>query len=66
MATKIEHAIKAVEVRIADFKNPGGYLDAEWYVKCAAKVDVLEEILSVLQELKNEPFDVVPGRKSVV
>ena len=35
----------------ADFRNPGNYLEEEWYVKCAAKVEVLDDMISRIESM---------------
>jgi len=52
MASKIDQAIAFVESRLEDYQNPGSYQEQEWYDKCAAKADILEEVLYRLQQIK--------------
>ena len=54
MAKKIDRAIEYVKSRIDDYSNPGAYQEKEWYEKCEAKVDILEEVLSTLESIKND------------
>lgn len=49
---KIDQAIEYIESRLDDYKNPGTYQEAEYYAKCEAKADILEEVLSRLQSIK--------------
>jgi len=49
---KIDKAIEYVKSRLDDYNHPGAYHEAEWYVKCEAKADILEEVLSTLERIK--------------
>lgn len=49
---KIDKAIEYVKSRLGDYQNPGSYQEAEWYIKCDAKADILEEVLSRLEGIK--------------
>ena len=50
--TKIEKAIASVKFEIDYYSKPGGYQDEEYYVRCRAKVDILEEILCRLEDIQ--------------
>ncbi|HET8688503.1 MAG TPA: hypothetical protein VFM18_17970 [Methanosarcina sp.] len=52
---KLDKAIAIVKAEIECFDNPGAYHEEEYYVRCRAKVDVLEDVLHYLEELKKEP-----------
>ena len=32
------------------YKNPGGYQDAEYYIKCDAKVDAYEDAINIVKK----------------
>lgn len=49
---KIDQAIEFVKSRLEDYQNPGSYQEAEWYARCDAKADILEEVLSRLESIK--------------
>ena len=44
--------IREVQNRIFDYQNPGSYLDDDYYIRCDAKADILEEVLSSLLDLQ--------------
>ena len=50
--TKLERAIAAIEFEIEYYSSPGGYQEEEYYVRCKAKVDILEEILYTLRGIQ--------------
>lgn len=52
MTRKIDKAIEFVKYRIDDYSRPGSYQEEEWYAKCEAKVDILEEVLYRLEQIK--------------
>jgi len=52
VAKKIDKAIEYVKSRIDDYAHPGSYQEQEWYAKCEAKVDILEEVLARLEQIK--------------
>ena len=49
--SKIKEMIEFVEFEIKMYDNPGSYQDPEYYTKCSAKVDVLEDVLYRLKEM---------------
>ncbi len=54
MCNKIEKAIRYVEMELEFVKNPGTYCDSEYYVRCAAKADILEDVLAYLKKVKED------------
>jgi len=47
--TKINLAIANVEELLAGYQNPGTYQDTEYYIRAAAKADILEDVLCYLK-----------------
>lgn len=31
------------------YEDPGSYCESEWYVKCAAKADILRDMISTIE-----------------
>ena len=52
--SKLDELIKKVEYDVNDFKHPCNYENDSYYVKCEAKLDYAEEILSRLKDIKAE------------
>ena len=50
--SKINKAIEYVEMLLEDYKNPGTYCGVEYYERCRAKADVLEDVLTQLKAIK--------------
>lgn len=50
--SEIDQAIDFVKTEIDCFRNPGGYMDREYYIRCEAKVDILEDVLYRLEKIK--------------
>lgn len=48
----VKDLIERVEEDLRDFTNPQPYEADEYYLKCRAKADYAEEILSLLKEIK--------------
>lgn len=38
-----------------DYNDPGGYMEEEWYIKCAAKVDVLDDMINLIEYRMRNP-----------
>ncbi len=52
--SKIKEMIKYVEAEIASYSDPGAYQPDEYYIRCSAKVDILEDVLyNLTQKLKD-------------
>lgn len=49
---KIDQAIEYVETELGFVKNPGGYMDSEYYIRCSAKEDILADVLYRLKQIK--------------
>lgn len=49
---KIDQAIEHVETELEFVRNPGSYQDPEYYVRCKAQVDILEDVLYRLKQIK--------------
>jgi hypothetical protein len=45
----IDQVLDMLRSRVKDYKEPGRYMEEEWYVKCAAKVEVLEDVISDIE-----------------
>jgi len=45
--------ITELQQRQEDFKNPGSYMEDEWYVKCQAKAEAFEEAILIIKFLAN-------------
>jgi len=52
VAKKIDKAIEYVKSRLDDYSHPGSYQEQEWYAKCEAKSEILEEVLHRLEQIK--------------
>ncbi len=52
--SKIKRMIEYVEGEIKSYSDPGPYNPEEYYIKCDAKVDILEDVLYNLQKLLKE------------
>jgi len=50
--TKIDQAIEYVKMELGFVKDPIGYQEAEYYVSCRAKEDILEDVLYRLEQIK--------------
>jgi len=40
----VDQILDVLRSRVKNYEDPGAYMEEEWYIKCAAKVDVLSEI----------------------
>ena len=49
---EIDQAIEYVEGLLEEYQNPMSYCEAEYYERCRAKADVLEDVLQTLQTIK--------------
>lgn len=49
---KIDQAIKEVRDLIEEYSSPMTYQESEYYERCRAKVDVLEDLLHTLERIK--------------
>jgi len=49
---KIDRAIAFVEQELKYVSDPGEGMDSEYYIKCAAKEDILDEVLYRLEQIK--------------
>jgi hypothetical protein len=45
----VEEILELLRSRKADYEDPGAYLDEMWYIKCAAKVDVLDDVIDTIE-----------------
>ena len=52
MKTKKEKIIEALEEQRESYSKPGGYMEEEWYVKCAAKAEAFEEAIDIVKNCK--------------
>ena len=53
--SKIDDAIEYVTTELAYAKNPGTYMDEEYYIRCSAKADILDDVLYRLIQLRDDP-----------
>ena len=49
---KIDQAIEYVETELEFVKNPGSYMDSEYYIRCSAKEDILTDVLYRLKQIR--------------
>jgi hypothetical protein len=49
----VEEILKFLRERRDDYDDPGGYMEEEWYIKCSAKVDILEEVINTIERRCN-------------
>jgi len=54
MTQKIDKMIQRLEEEIEYYNNPPTYQDAEYYVRCSAKVCILEDMLAIAKSIKEE------------
>jgi hypothetical protein len=54
---KIDQAIEYVKDRLEGYQNPGSYCETAYYDRCAAKADILEEVLHHLEQVKKGAYD---------
>lgn len=40
--------VDRIKDNLISYKNPGSYQEDSWYIRCEAKADALEEVLSLL------------------
>jgi hypothetical protein len=45
----VEQILELLRQHRDDYNDPGGYQEEEWYIKCAAKVDVLDDMISTIE-----------------
>ena len=46
---KVEQILELLRKYRDDYNDPGGYMEEEYYIKCMAKVDVLEDVISTIE-----------------
>ena len=49
---KIDQAIEYVKTELEFLSAPGSYQEPEYYQRCAAQSDILEDVLHRLQHIK--------------
>ena len=52
---KIDQAIEMVTNLLEEFNTPITYQEPEYYERCQAKADILEEVLANLKSIKEQP-----------
>lgn len=55
--TTLREIIEGFEYDKESYDNPGRYLDNEYYIRCEAKVDVLEDVIRILTRFDQEQKD---------
>lgn len=45
----VEQILELLRSTRDNYADPGGYMDEMWYIKCAAKVDVLDDVIDTIQ-----------------
>ena len=48
----IEKIIERLEEEVENYSNPGTYMDDEYYVRCKAKAEAFEEVISIIKNMK--------------
>lgn len=52
--TTLREIIEGFEYELADYDSPMSYQDPEYYVRCRAKADLLEDVIRQLKQLEKE------------
>jgi hypothetical protein len=52
--TTLREIIEGFEYDLSEYESPGGYQDAEYYVRCRAKADLLEDVIRTLKDFEKE------------
>ena len=50
--SKIDKIINKIKMEIEYHNHPGGYQDMDYYSRCEAKVDILEDVLYYVEQVK--------------
>jgi hypothetical protein len=45
----VEEILELLRQHKEDYEDPGSYMEESWYVKCAAKVDVLDDVIRTIE-----------------
>lgn len=51
----VEEILELLRSTRDDYNDSGGYMEESWYVKCAAKVDVLDEMIDTIEYRMRNP-----------
>lgn len=50
----VEEILELLRSTKEDYENPGSYMEEEWYIKCAAKADVLDDMIYAIKSCMKE------------
>jgi hypothetical protein len=50
----VEEILELLRSTKEDYEDPGGYMEESWYIKCAAKVNVLEDMIYAIESRMKE------------
>lgn len=51
MNNKLEKLLKYLKERKEDYNKPVAYQEDDWYIRCQAKSDILEEVIEEVTSL---------------
>ena len=46
----VEEILKKIKDELDMYRNPGSYMPEEYYIRCEAKAEALEEVIYIIEE----------------